>query len=70
MRFILAAMLVGWLVTSAHAQKQHRQTGQSEAQQQQIEEKKKKARETENAYKGALERIPEKKPVDPWGNMR
>lgn len=30
----------------------------------------KKAAQKEKAYKGALDTVPDKKPVDPWGNIR
>jgi hypothetical protein len=33
-------------------------------------EKKKKAREIDDAYKAALKAIPDKPRTDPWGNMR
>jgi hypothetical protein len=37
---------------------------------QQTAEQKRKAAEAEKAYKAALDRIPDKKKSDPWGNMR
>ena len=33
-------------------------------------EQKQKAAEAEKAYKAALDKIPDKKKSDPWGNMR
>ena len=43
---------------------------QSEDRQQKNAEQQKKAREAEEAYKAALDKIPDKKPADPWKNMR
>jgi hypothetical protein len=38
--------------------------------QQQTAEQKQKAAEAEKAYKAALDKIPDKKKSDPWGNTR
>jgi hypothetical protein len=37
---------------------------------QQTAERKRTAAEAEKAYKAALDKIPDKKKTDPWGNMR
>jgi cbb3-type cytochrome oxidase subunit 3 len=70
MRIALIAMLVALLAVPAYAQRTHNKEQQSEGKQKQTEEQKKKAREAEEAYKAALEKIPDKKPPDPWKNMR
>ena len=69
MRLLLVAVLVALLVNPANAQRmrgKHR-TG---AGQQQTAEQKKKAEEAEKAYKSALDKIPDKKPADPWAKVR
>jgi len=66
MRFVLIALSIVLLTTSAHAQGMR--GGKGHRQQQQTAEPKKKV--DENAYKDALTRIPDQKPADPWRNMR
>jgi hypothetical protein len=66
MRFVLIALSIVLLTASAEAQGMR--GGKGNRQQQQTAEPKKKV--DENAYKDALTRIPDQKPVDPWRNMR
>ncbi len=69
MRLVLAAIMIALI--SVPAQAQHmRGKKPNEAQQNQSAEQKKKALEAEKAYKAALDKVPEQKPPDPWGNMR
>lgn len=70
MRFALIAVMVAMLAVPAYAQRMHGKRDQSAEKQQQSAEQQKKAREAEQAYKAALDRIPDKKPPDPWKNMR
>src|SRR5262245_30475977 len=44
--------------------------GRHSGSEQQTAEQKQKAAEAEKAYKAALDRIPDKKKSDPWGNVR
>jgi hypothetical protein len=69
MRIILAAIIVALAVLPAQAQHK-RGKKPDEAQQQLSAEQKKKALEAEKAYKAALDKVPDQKPVDPWSNMR
>jgi hypothetical protein len=70
MRIILAAIMLALVALPAQAQHMRGNRKPTEAQQQQNLEKKKKSREAERAYKDALDKIPNQKPADPWGNMR
>ena len=71
MRIVLIALMVALLAVPAYAQRTHgKQQQQSEDRQQKNAEQQKKAREAEEAYKAALDKIPDKKPADPWKNMR
>jgi hypothetical protein len=54
----------------AHAQMRGKGGGKHPESTQQTAEQKQKAAEAEKAYKAALDRIPDKKKSDPWGNMR
>ena len=44
--------------------------GKHSGSEQQTAEQKRKAAEAEKAYKAALDKIPDKKKSDPWGNVR
>jgi hypothetical protein len=66
MRVVLAALMVALLAIPAHARGKQR----AGAEPQQAADRQKKSREEEKAYKDALGRIPNQKPVDPWSKMR
>ena len=71
MRIILTALLLALIAWPAQAQHMRGNKKPSEAQQQQLAEKKKKNQEAEKAYKDALDKIPEsKEKPDPWKSMR
>jgi hypothetical protein len=62
--FTIAAVMLALLATAVHAQGRRPQTEDKKADQ-------KKLQVDENAYKAALERIPEpKEKYDPWGVAR
>jgi hypothetical protein len=62
--FTIAAVVLAMLAAPAHAQARRPQTEDKKADQ-------KKPQVDENAYKAALERIPEpKEKYDPWGVAR
>jgi hypothetical protein len=62
--FTIAAIILALLAMPAHAQARRPQTDEKKADQ-------KKLQVDENAYKAALERIPEpKEKYDPWGVAR
>ena len=63
----LATIIV--LTAPAYSQGRGKGGGRHATSEQQTEEQKKKAAETEKAYRSALDKIPDKK-YDPWGNMR
>ena len=73
MRAFLVALIITLLVLPAYAQRmgggggKGKRNAGSEAT---SNEQKKKAVQQEKDYKAALDRIPNKKPVDPWANMR
>jgi hypothetical protein len=72
MRAFLVALIITLLVLPAYAQRmggggKGKRNAGSEAT---SDEQKKKAVQQEKDYKAALDRIPNKKPVDPWANMR
>jgi hypothetical protein len=54
----------------AYAQMRGKGGGKHPESEQQSAEQKRKAAEAEKAYKAALDKIPDKKQSDPWGNMR
>ena len=62
---LVALMMMVLLEIPAHARVKQRAGDQPKNADQQ-----KKIREEENAYKDALKRIPNQKPVDPWNKMR
>ena len=70
MRAILVALMVALLTLSAYAQRGGGHGKRSAASQPTSDEQKKKNSEQEKNYKAALDRIPDKKPVDPWATMR
>jgi hypothetical protein len=70
LRIALIIGLVALLAIPASAQRMHGKRDQSEAKQQQTGDQKKKRREAEEAYKAALDKIPDQKPADPWRNVR
>jgi Ni/Co efflux regulator RcnB len=57
------------LAVPASAQRTREKQDQPEAKQN-IAEQRKKAKEAEEASKAAMDKLPEKKPADPWKNMR
>ena len=62
--FTIAAVILALLAMPAHAQARRHQTDEKKTDQ-------KKPQVDENAYKAALERIPEpKEKYDPWGVAR
>jgi hypothetical protein len=65
MRVVLAALMIVLLAIPADAR--GKQPG---AEPPQAADRQKKSREEEKAYKDALGRIPNQKPVDPWSKMR
>ena len=65
MRVVLAALMIVLLAIPADARKQR-----PGAEPPQAADRQKKSREEEKAYKDALGRIPNQKPVDPWGKVR
>jgi hypothetical protein len=73
MRAFLVALIVALLVLPAHAQRMGGGKGggkQNPATQAASDEQKRKNAQQEKDYKAALDRIPNKKPIDPWANMR
>jgi hypothetical protein len=66
MRVVLAAMMIALLAIPAHA----RGKRDSGAKPPSSADQQKKSREEEKAYKDALGRIPNQKPVDPWSKVR
>jgi hypothetical protein len=66
MRVVLVALTISLLANPAHARGKQRQG----AEPQQAADQQKKSREEEKAYKDALGRIPNQKPIDPWSKMR
>jgi hypothetical protein len=67
MRVVLIALMLAVVAVPAQARgkRSNPQTNQPSA-----AEKLKKAQADEKDYKAALDRIPDKKPADPWGNVR
>ena len=63
---LVALMMMVLLEIPAHARGKQRAGDQPK----QPADQQKKIREEENAYKDALKRIPNQKPVDPWNKMR
>jgi len=71
MRAFLVTLMLVLLVLPAHAQRagghgKHNAGSQPTSD----EQKKKKNGQQDKDYKAALDRIPDKKPADPWANMR
>jgi hypothetical protein len=66
MRIILVALMIALLAIPANA----RGKKPSGEQPQQAADQQKKSRDEEKAYKDALGRIPNQKPVDPWSKVR
>ena len=54
----------------AYAQMRGKGGANNPESEQQTAEQKRNAAEAEKAYKAALDKIPDKKKPDPWGNMR
>ena len=70
MRTVVVALTsIAILTSPAYAQMRGRGAKHPGAQQQTAGQKQ-KAAEAEKAYKAALDKIPDKKKSDPWGNMR
>lgn len=71
MRAFLVALIITLLTLPAYAQRMggggH---GKRNADAPTSDEKKKKNAQQEKDYKAALDRIPDKKPADPWANIR
>ena len=72
--FFLAAVAALMLVQvpCAHAQRASPSQGPSEKEKAKIQEKRAFEKDTDEAYKSTLSKIPDakKQTVDPWGNMR
>jgi hypothetical protein len=66
MRIALILLMMASLSISAQARGKQR----SGEQPQQAADQQKKTREEEKAYKDALKRIPNQKPIDPWSKLR
>ena len=66
---ITALASIAISIAPAHAQMRGK-GGRHSGSEQQTAEQKRKAAEAEKAYKAALDKIPDKKQSDPWGNMR
>jgi hypothetical protein len=66
MRIILVALMIALFAAPAHA----RGKRGSGAQHQSSGDQQKKSLAEEKAYKDALSKIPNQKPVDPWGKVR
>jgi hypothetical protein len=66
MRTIVVALMITLFVSQAFARGKRGQTDQP----QQAGDQQKKSNAEEKAYKDALSRIPNQKPVDPWGKIR
>jgi hypothetical protein len=71
MRAFLVALIITLLVLPAYAQRGGKGGGkQNPAASAVSDEQKKRNAQQEKDYKSALDRIPDKKPADPWANMR
>ena len=72
MRAFLVALIITLLTLPAYAQRMgggghgKRNAGSQAT----SNEQKQKAAQQEKDYKAALDRIPDKKPADPWANVR
>src|SRR5262245_59574858 len=66
---VIALASVAILTAPAYAQMRGKGGKHSGSEQQTVEQKQ-KAAEAEKAYRAALDRIPDKKKSDPWGNVR
>ena len=69
MRAFLVALIIALLMLPAYAQRGG-SGKQNPAASAASEEQKRKNAQQEKDYKSALDRIPDKKPADPWANMR
>ena len=65
---VVVLATIGVLAAPAYSQGRGKGGKHSTADQQKVEQKK-KASETEKAYKATLDRMPDQK-FDPWANMR
>jgi hypothetical protein len=70
MRTVLVALAIVLLTVPAYAQGKGGGKRRNATADPQSEVRKKRSGESEKAYKSALEKIPNKPPADPWGNMR
>jgi len=70
MRAILVTLMVVLLTLPAYAQRGGHGKRGAASQPGTSDEQKKKNAEQEKNYKAALDRIPDKKPADPWATMR
>ena len=69
MKAIVAVLIIAFMIVAAHAQGRTR--GQrSEQPGAGASETAKKREAADKAYKAALDRIPNRPPPDPWGNVR
>jgi hypothetical protein len=66
---VIALASIAILTAPAYAQMRGKGARHSGSEQQ-TSEQKQKAAEAEKAYKAALDRIPDHKKADPWGNVR
>ena len=66
---VIALASVAILTAPAYAQMRGK-GGKHSGSEQQTAEQKQKAAEAEKAYRAALDRIPDKKKSDPYGNVR
>jgi len=73
MRVVLAASIALALASqSAHAQQRRTPSlpGPSDKEKAAAQDQRDYTKSTDDAYKATLQRIPDAKPVDPWGNLR
>jgi hypothetical protein len=67
---VIALAMIAVFAAPAYSQGRGKGGRHATATDQQTEAQKKKASATEKDYKAALDKIPDKKISDPWGNVR
>ena len=67
---IIALASIAISTAPTYAQMRGKGGANNPGSEQQSAEQKRNAAEAEKAYKAALDKIPDKKKPDPWGNMR
>jgi hypothetical protein len=66
MRLVLAILMMALMAVPAFARGKHQSAAQSQLSAEQL----KKAQEADQDYKTSLDRIPDQKAADRWGNAR